>query len=103
MIMNTRNDGTIPDLEAEAIIEAPAIVDAQGIHPQPMGPLPRPVRGLVHHIHEYERLTADAAASGSRRIALQALMAHPLIRSRELAVALLDEGLAAHRDFLPQF
>jgi 6-phospho-beta-glucosidase len=68
-----------------------------------MGPLPRPVRGLTQAVHQYERLAADAAATGDPRVALQALMAHPFVRSKHTAEKILDEGLAAHSAHLPQF
>ena len=103
MIVNTRNQGAIEGMEPEAVVEVPSIVGAGGPAPLAMGPLPRPVRGLTLAIHEYEWLAAEAAVSGSRRLALQALMAHPFVRSRRVAEAILDEGLAAHRDQLPQF
>jgi 6-phospho-beta-glucosidase len=103
LIVNTRNRGAIDGIEPEAVVEVPSIVDAAGPAPLAMGPLPRPVRGLTMAIHEYEWLAADAAAGGSRRLALQALTAHPLVRSKRVAEAILREGLAAHRDHLPQF
>ena len=103
LIVNTRNRGAIEGLPAEAVVEVPARVDAQGPTPLVMGALPHPVRGLVAAIHEYEWLAAEAAATGSRRLALQALMVHPFIRRKAAAEAILDEGLAAHRDHLPQF
>jgi 6-phospho-beta-glucosidase len=90
-------------MEPDAVVEVPSIVGAQGPAPLAMGPLPRPVRGLTMAIHQYEWLAAEAAASGSRRLALQALMAHPLVRSKRVAEAILQEGLAAHREHLPQF
>jgi 6-phospho-beta-glucosidase len=103
LIVNTRNQGAIEGMEPEAVVEVPSIVGAQGPAPLAMGPLPRPVRGLTMAIHQYEWLAAEAAASGSRRLALQALMAHPLVRSKRVAEAILQEGLAAHRQHLPQF
>jgi 6-phospho-beta-glucosidase len=103
LIVNTRNRGAIEGLPAEAVVEVPARVDARGPAPLAMGPLPHPVRGLVAAIHEYEWLAAEAAATGDRRLALQALMVHPFIRRKGTAEAILAEGLAAHRDHLPQF
>ena len=84
LIVNVRNGDSIPELEPEAIVELPALVDARGAHALPVGPLPHPARGL-------------------ERVALTALMAHPVIRSRRDAAAILREGLSAHREFLPQF
>ncbi|WP_329522123.1 family 4 glycosyl hydrolase [Spirillospora sp. NBC_01491] len=103
MIVNTRNNGAIASLEADAVVEVPALVGRAGPVPLTMGALPRPVRGLTQAIHEYERLAADAAVTGDRRTALQALMAHPFVRSKHTAEKILDEGLAAHRAHLPQF
>jgi 6-phospho-beta-glucosidase len=103
MILNTRNNGAIPSLDADAIVEVPSLVGRSGPVPLTMGPLPGPVRGLTQAIHAYERLASDAAVTGDRRTALQALMAHPFVRSKHTAEKILDEGLAAHRDHLPQF
>jgi 6-phospho-beta-glucosidase len=102
-IVNTRNDGAISSLDADATVEVPALVGRSGPVPLVMGPLPGPVRGLTQAIQSYERLAADAAATGSRRTALQALMAHPFIRNKETAEQILHDGLAAHAAYLPQF
>jgi 6-phospho-beta-glucosidase len=103
MIVNTVNGGAIASLEPDAIVEVPALVGRSGPAPLTMGALPRPVRGLTQAIHAYERLAADAAVTGSRRTALQALMAHPFVRSKHTAERILDEGLAAHRAHVTQF
>lgn len=103
LIVNTVNRGALRDLDDSGIVEVPSIVGAQGPVPLVMGELPVQVRGLTQAIHAYESLTAQAAATGDRRIALQALMAHPNVRSQSAAERILDEGLAAHRAYLPQF
>lgn len=103
MIVNTRNNGAVSSLDDDAIVEVPSLVGRSGPVPLTMGPLPAPVRGLTQAIHAYERLASDAAVTGDRRTALQALMAHPFVRSKHTAEKILDEGLAAHRDHLPQF
>ncbi|HEX2316403.1 MAG TPA: glycoside hydrolase family 4 [Thermomonospora sp.] len=102
-IVNTPNRGSIASLEDDAIVEVPALVGRQGPVPLVMGELPRQVRGLTQAIHEYERLAADAAVTGDRRLALRALMAHPFVRGKRTAEKILEEGLAAHRGDLPQF
>ncbi|MBE1531031.1 family 4 glycosyl hydrolase [Actinomadura algeriensis] len=102
-IVNTRNNGAIASLDDDAIVEVPAIVGRSGPVPLTMGALPAPVRGLTQAIHAYERLASDAAVTGDRRTALQALLAHPFVRSKHTAERILDEGLAAHREHLPQF
>ncbi|WP_030169619.1 glycoside hydrolase family 4 [Spirillospora albida] len=103
VIVNTRNNGAISSLPDDAIVEVPSLVGRSGPVPLTMGALPAPVRGLTQSIHGYERLAADAAVTGDRRTALQALMAHPFVRGKHTAEKILEEGLAAHRAHLPRF
>lgn len=103
LIVNTRNRGAITGIEEDGIVEVPSIVSGIGPTPLAMGPLPRPVRGLTAAVHEYEWLAAEAAATGSESRALQALMAHPFVRSKRTAEQILAAGLSAHRAHLPQF
>ncbi|HET7676735.1 MAG TPA: hypothetical protein VFK38_02705 [Candidatus Limnocylindrales bacterium] len=103
MIVNVRNGGAIDGLPEEAVVEVPSRVGRDGARPLAMGPLPHPVRGLTQAVHEYEWLAAEAAARGDRDLALQALAVHPFVRSLPTAEAILQEGLAAHAEHLPQF
>lgn len=103
VIANAVNRGSISDLPDDAIVEVPCLVGARGAKPLAMGALPPSVRGLTAAIESYERLAAEAAATGDRGVALQALLVHPFVRSAPAAEAILAEGLAAHRDLLPQF
>jgi 6-phospho-beta-glucosidase len=103
LILNTRNQGSIASLESDAVVETPCVVGRNGATPLVMGEIPRAVRGLTLAVHEYERLAADAAATGDVRLALQALLAHPFVTNKRTAEEILAEGLAAHRPYLPQF
>ncbi len=102
-IVNVPNGDVFPELPPEAVIEVPCRVDAGGAHPLPADPIPLPVRGLIEAVKAYEMLTIQAAVTGDRRIALQALMTHPLVPSFEVARSLLAALLAEHADYLPQF
>jgi len=100
-IIQVLNQGAIDDLPADAAVEAPCLVDRMGPHPLRMGAIPLPIRGLVQAVKAYESLTVQAAIEGSKRVAMQALMAHPLVRSWEVAKPLLEELLAANRRWVP--
>jgi 6-phospho-beta-glucosidase len=102
-IVNTVNGTTIPELPPEVVVEVGCLIDARGAHPQPVAPLPPEIRGLVQAVKAYEELTITAGVEGIRQKAIQALMAHPLVLSNEIARGLLDEILPAHRAYLPQF
>jgi 6-phospho-beta-glucosidase len=100
-IVQVLNGGALDGIPADASVEVPCLVDASGAHPLRMGALPLPIRGLVQAVKAYESLTVQAAVEGSRRVALQALMAHPLVPSWEVARPLLDELLEANRRWIP--
>jgi 6-phospho-beta-glucosidase len=102
-VVNLRNDGALPDLPVDDVVEIPARIDRDGAHPLPLGRLAPEMRGLVQHVKAYERLTIDAAMSGDRNTALRALMSNPLVGEWDVAVPLLDALLDANRVHLPRF
>ena len=102
-IVNTVNQGAVENLPGEVVVEVPSKIDGTGAHPLRTGALPVKVRGLVQAVKSYEELAAVAGAEGDRQQALLALLAHPLIRSYQVARGLLDAILEAHQVYLPQF
>ena len=63
-VVDVRNDGALPDLPADAVVEVPARIDRDGAHPLPLAPLAPEMRGLVQHAKAYEEL---AIAGGRHR------------------------------------
>ena len=59
--------------------------------------------GLIALVKSYEILTAEAAVTGDREIAYQALLAHPLGPADDKVQEVLDDMLETHREYLPQF
>lgn len=93
--------GALPGFPEDLVVEVPGRVSREGVEPLAVPPLPRQVRGLIEQLGEYQALAAEAAWEGTRREAIQALAANPLVLSLSTAEALYDELAAAHRDFLP--
>jgi 6-phospho-beta-glucosidase len=102
-IVNVTNHGAISNLPDDAIVEVPAVVDAQGAHPYAMGPLPKDVLGMQQALVYSQQLSVDAALSGSRADLLKALTSHPLIHSLDGAEKAMDELLSLQAEWLPQF
>jgi 6-phospho-beta-glucosidase len=102
-VVDMRNDGAIPGLPDDAVVETRAVVDAVGAHPLPQRALPPEMLGLVQHAKAYERLAVQAARSGSREDVVRALLANPLVGQYPLAAELADALLAANRHHLPRF
>ena len=96
------NKGALADFPADLVVELPGYVDHSGVVPLVQGHLPRQVRGLVQMLGEYQALTAEAAWSGTRKHAIQALASHPLVFSLPKAEAIYDELAAEHRAYLPE-
>jgi 6-phospho-beta-glucosidase len=90
MILNVRNGSAVPGLPAEAVVEVPCAVDADGAHPLVTRPLAGHQLGLVQQVKAVEQLTIQAAAAGSARMAVKALALHPLVDSVSTAQVLLE-------------
>jgi 6-phospho-beta-glucosidase len=102
-VVNVRNDGAIPNLPDDAVVEVAARIDRAGAHPLPLDPLASEMLGLVEHAKAYELLAVRAALSGDRTVALNALMTNPLVGDYRVAQPLLDALLEANREHLPRF
>jgi 6-phospho-beta-glucosidase len=102
-VVDVRNEGAVPGLPDDAVVEVPCTVDHEGAHPLPQRTLPPEMAGLVAHCKAYERLAVQAALSGSRDVMIRALVANPLVGQYPLAERLADALLAANRTFLPRF
>jgi 6-phospho-beta-glucosidase len=102
-VVDVRNDGALPDLPDDAVVEIPARIDRDGAHPLPLAPLAPELRGLVEQVKAYEQLTIAAARSGDQATALRALMANPLVAQWAIAEPLLDALLEANVGYLPRF
>jgi len=100
---NWPNRGQIANLPMEAVVETRAVADAGGVRPIAAGPLPEGIRSvLARHVSNQE-LIVEAAVKGDRQLALQACVNDPLLNNFEGARAMLEELLAAHAQWLPQF
>ncbi len=99
-VINVRNDGALPFLADDAVVEVPAHVGPDGVRPAALPPLPALERGLVAHVSAYEELALEAALHGGRERVFRALLAHPLIAQAALADELTDRLLHANRSFL---
>jgi 6-phospho-beta-glucosidase len=107
-VVDIRNgDGTgaraLPELPDSAVVEVPARITRDGAQLIPQAALLPGMRGLVQSMKAYEELAVAAARSGDRGVALQALMANPLVARWSIAEPLLAALLDANRAHLPRF
>jgi 6-phospho-beta-glucosidase len=102
-IVNTRQSGVVSNIPPDWVMELPCVIDGQGIRPLPAKPLPLFADGLLRAVKAYELLVAQSAVTGDRDAALQALLVHPLGPDIDQALAVLEDMLITHREYLPSF
>jgi 6-phospho-beta-glucosidase len=100
-VVNVRNDGTMPFLADDAVIEVTSVIGRHGARPVGFAPVSPLMRGLIAHVSAYEELALQAASLGGRDRVLEAMLAHPLIGQYDLAEQLTDLLIAENTAFLP--
>jgi alpha-galactosidase len=105
-IVNVANHGAISNLPPDAIVEVPAVVDGYGAHPIAVGSIDAALASHLARHWAVQELTVEAALSGDRRLARQALLLDPLVEASltlEGVDRMLDELLGANAAYLPRF
>lgn len=104
---NVLNTGRlISNLPENACVEVPCLVDASGVTPTHVGDLPEQLAALDRTNINTQLLTIEAAMTGKKEHIYQAAMLDPHTAA-ELSiddiVALCDDLIEAHGDWLPAF
>lgn len=103
IVVSTKNNGAIPDLPADCVVEVSAHIGATGALPIAFGPLHPAERGWLQVMKNMELCVCEAAVTGDYGLALQAFILNPQVPSGETAKKVLNELLLAHKKYLPQF
>ena len=103
---NVLNAHLIDNLPEEACVEVPCLVDNSGITPCHVGRLPLQLAAMNMTNINCQLLTIEAAVTRSRDTVYQAAMLEPHTAA-ELSiddiVAMCDDLLEAHKDWLPEY
>lgn len=103
-VVNTQNRGALPFMDQGDVVEIPCKIGRGDVTPiPPQAPVSQHIIGLMRAVKAYEKLTVEAALTGSRDAALAALLTHPLIGDYERASGALAEMLEANRRWLANF
>lgn len=104
-VVNLPNVGQIDNLPRGAVVETPGLVNSRGFSPVAVGSMPENLRALLEPHCIFQKMTLQAALTGDKELALQALSIDPLCarlapsKVREMGVKLMS----ATREWLPQF
>lgn len=91
LVLSVENNGSIPGLSDEDVIETTCLVSKEGICPVKVKDVPEHCYLLMRMIKMYENLTVKAINEKSKETAIQALMLHPLVNSYSLAKQLVEK------------
>ncbi len=101
--VNLPNEGQVNNLVEGAIVESPAVIDSSGVSPIHVGALSDGLAALCNIQILVQELAVEAAVNGDLELALQAMLADPVVHDLEAAKVAFDELMGAHADLLPQF
>ncbi len=101
--LNVPNQGHITNLKQGAVVEIPATVGADRIYGLALGDLPPAIAALMDIQLRIQELVVEAAVTGDRQTALEALYIDPTVPDPQTADKVFEEMLSAQAEFLPQF
>jgi len=104
-IVNLPNEGQISNLPRHAVVETYGSVSATGFSPIAVGDLPEQLAGLTAPHCRIQLMTLEAALTGNKKLAFEALMLDPLCHHLTFAETkqMGEDLLAVNRKWLPQF
>ncbi|SCJ06932.1 6-phospho-beta-glucosidase [uncultured Clostridium sp.] len=103
MVVSTQNNGAIPDLAPDSIVEVTSYITGKGAMPVAWGKLESAEKGWIQVMKAMEECVIKAAITGDYGVALQAFLLNPQVKGGTIAKTVLDEMLVAHAKYLPQF
>ncbi len=100
-IVCCRNNGAVPGFDDDASVEVSAVIGKDGATAIPQNAPAPAIRGLMQDIKAYESLTVEAAVTGNKDAALQALLLNPLMpRDVNRCQELLNDVLEINKSHL---
>jgi alpha-galactosidase len=100
---NLPNRGAVPNLPADAVLEIPAVATASGLRAVQITEFPDHLATPLRPKLESQRITVEAALTGSRTLFVQALLSDGCVSDPVMAERLADDLLRAQKQYLPQF
>ncbi len=104
-VVNLPNTGQIDNLPRGAVVETLGMVDAGGFAPICLGSMPESLKHISEVHCQIQLMTLEAAMTGNKKLALEALMLDPLCAKLTLSDVrtMASELLDATKDYLPRF
>lgn len=101
--VNLPNNGAVPGLPNDAILEIPAAASGRGFLPLLAPKLPPALVAPIARRVAAHNLTVEAALTGDRKLWCEALLADGAVTERAVAEQIVAAMIKAHQQYLPQF
>ncbi|WP_062352009.1 family 4 glycosyl hydrolase [Herbidospora yilanensis] len=101
--VNVPNRGAVPGLPDDAALEIPGVATARGLRPVSVPDLSAPLTAILARRLTSVYLAVEAAMTGSRDLAVEAVIADGAVTDPEAATRLTDALIAEQKRFLPAF
>ena len=98
--VNIPNKGLIEFLPSDIVVEVPAIINKSGIHGKKLENYPKSFGVLLNSQVGAIQMTTQAILNHSKKDALFALLADPVVHDAKAASSLLDTMLFQQNDYL---
>ena len=98
--VNVPNNGLIPNLPQDSLVEVFSTIGKDGPTPFPQGPLPRGPLGMTCAVLDQQELGLEAAMTADSETLIRAIACDPLVMSLRDARDLARELMAAEEEFL---
>ncbi|MEB8068513.1 MULTISPECIES: 6-phospho-alpha-glucosidase [Mammaliicoccus] len=100
-IIITRNDGIIPNLPSDALVEVPALLGNNGATPLHVGEISTFYKGLLENQYAYEKLVVEAYFENDYDKLIQALVLNRTVIDTNKAKDVLTDLFEANKDYWP--
>ena len=98
--VNIPNDSIFTNLPQDSVVECPAIINKNGVNGIKFGEYPKGLAALLRTQYSVQDLVVEAAITGSKDLALQALLADPVVENYWQAKSILDQMLQVQADYI---
>lgn len=99
MVLSVPNNGTIPQLSDDDVIEVTCTISDGRVVPNRQNDIPEHILELILTIKEYERLAVQAITNSTTELAITALASNPLVADRAIAADLISDFVAEYESY----
>lgn len=100
--VNVMNEGYVPGLPDGMVVEIPAVIDGNGIHPVKTREIPKGIAAMIATQGAIADLIYEAYIEKSRKKLLQAILLDPTVSTYNNAVNMVNEICDLQKEILPE-